>query len=856
MKKRDDPQVTRHEGNSARTTAGRPDGETCGLGGTVSERTDLVGHQLGEYQILAVIGSGGGGNVYRARHLRMERHVAVKVLPPALTSDPTMEARFLREVKTSARLLHQHIVTAFDAGTYQDMHYLVMELVEGKSFAEIVRLSGVLSIDDTIEYTLQAAKGLAHAHQHQVVHRDVKPSNIMCNDQQVVKILDMGLAHLRDRPSTMSNISGHGLTEHGLILGTIDYMSPEQANDAHQVDLRTDIYSLGCTVHYLLTGRPIYSGRIVEIMFGHARGPIPSLKDIRSDTPSPLDELFQRMVAKNPNDRPNSMHEIIEALEHCKQQAPSSEAAPAAPALDRSLPLATQPVPDTTAGRILSIDVGNYAARSATLSDHGDPVILTADGNPDAMRSVVAIGDGKCLVGKDALVHTAANHDFRRHLGQPQAKQSSKPEIPPEVLTAVMLRKVAEHSRTHHGYFPHCVLTVPGCFDEPGRKAIRDAGYIASLDVLDTINESSAVAIHFAHSRGLLNPNRAIELENWLILHLGSGSCEAAVMQFRGEELNTVAITGDAQFGCCEWDQRIAESLTHQFAISQEQIAENPALEHRIRIIAQQARQRLTQQPSVKLRYQLSGRTCEARLDRDQLNHLGLDLVQKLRGFTEQAVNLAPFDLSQLDQVVLSGGGGYLPAVRTLLTEFTGGPPRQIDEFGPVQGAALWASMFVDSQGYSRAVRIKERNPVALSVVAYDRKGKPKKVEIAKANAELPATRRITFRTMQAQQGSAQLQIILGDSPVVSECKLLGECSIFDLPHGTPAGEPMEVEFQIAANGQLLITSELVTTGRRVPVQINRRTGLTEEARTRWRDWLDNGLLCGLFDELPTNGED
>ena len=270
---------------------------------------------LGEYVLLNILGKGGMGVVYRARHRLMDRVVALKTLPPA-TIKPDSVQRFYREVKAAARLSHPNIVTAFDAGEHAGTHYLVMEYVVGRDLSAIVKQKGPLPLRQAIDYAQQAARGLEFAHDHGVVHRDVKPSNLLLNQEGVVKILDMGLARLNENlaggPEAME------LTGTGQILGTVDYMSPEQAEDVRSADQRSDIYSLGCTLFYLLTRRAAYGGEtIVKRILAHRDEPIPSVTEIRPDCPEKLDATIRRMLAKRAEERPQSMAEVIVELESC-----------------------------------------------------------------------------------------------------------------------------------------------------------------------------------------------------------------------------------------------------------------------------------------------------------------------------------------------------------------------------------------------------------------------------------------------------------------------------------------------------------------------------------------------------------
>ncbi|HIQ19687.1 MAG TPA: PEGA domain-containing protein [Planctomycetes bacterium] len=301
---------------------------------------------LGEYVVLDRIGAGGMGQVFRARHRQMDRVVAVKVLPPDAMGSAEAIKRFRREMRAAAKLMHPNIVAAYDAGEHQGIHYLVMEWVDGKDLAQVTKQRGTIPVPEAVGWILQAARGLEYAHQLGVVHRDIKPGNLLLDRQGTVKVLDMGLARMFEgREETAAS----RLTATGQVMGTIDYMAPEQSEDTHHADARADIYSLGCTLYRLLTGRSPYAAdSLVGILLAHRDAPIPSLRAARPEVSAELDAVFQKMLAKRPEDRYQSMAEVITALEACLSEVeqPASAVAQGArkdPALSSFLRGLSQP---------------------------------------------------------------------------------------------------------------------------------------------------------------------------------------------------------------------------------------------------------------------------------------------------------------------------------------------------------------------------------------------------------------------------------------------------------------------------------------------------------------------------------
>ena len=285
--------------------------ETFGEAGTLTAEEKDRHRTIGEYSLLEELGGGGMGRVFKAVHRKMNRTVAVKLLPESLVQSPESVERFHREVQALARLSHPNIVAVHDAGTADNTHFYVMDLVDGEDLARVVREHGPMRVEQALDCILQAARGLEYAHAQGVVHRDIKPSNLILDHDGTVKILDLGIARFQTTAETADD-----LTRTGCVLGTVDYMPPEQALNTRRADHRADIYSLGCTLYFLLTRQPLFGGdTVMERLVAHREGPVPSLRKACPAALEWLDRVFQKMVAKRPEDRYQSVAEAISDLE-------------------------------------------------------------------------------------------------------------------------------------------------------------------------------------------------------------------------------------------------------------------------------------------------------------------------------------------------------------------------------------------------------------------------------------------------------------------------------------------------------------------------------------------------------------
>ena len=378
---------------------------------------------FGDYIVITELGRGGMGTVLLARHRVMDRKVAIKILPVTALESASAVARFYQEVKVAGKLTHNNIVHAYDAGEHRGFHYLVMEYVDGHDLAQVVNEIGALPLSLAIDYLKQAAMGLEYAHGQKVVHRDIKPSNLLLDKQGVVKVLDMGLA--RVGTGDLEEQSLH-LTTTGQVMGTVEFMSPEQAEDTRLADARSDIYSLGCTFYRLLANRGPYSrDTVVKTILAHRGDPIPKLPVQGDPDFGKAQIVFEKMVAKKPDDRYQTVTALIQDLERIGDGssfnlqtgladdsitkapggngapiAPSNSGTPSAPTVERQPVIVPDQVPGSSAFQdqnfpktAIAVRITDETAQSAisTFNQQYDSVSSRSD--LDGRASIIDLSD-------------------------------------------------------------------------------------------------------------------------------------------------------------------------------------------------------------------------------------------------------------------------------------------------------------------------------------------------------------------------------------------------------------------------------------------------------------------------------
>jgi serine/threonine protein kinase len=378
-------------------------------------RAGATNFYVGKYVITDCIGRGGNGIVFRARHRLMRRDVALKTIDTrSLHQANEAMARFKREIEIVGRLEHANVVRALDVLETRTHTYLVLEFVAGLDLGAIVKQRGPLPIHEAIDYTIQAARGLQYAHSQGVIHRDMKPENLLLTKDGVVKLSDLGLAKVFEDPEDSE------LTVKGLCLGTPEYMAPEQAEDAHSADQRSDIYSLGATLFHLLTGQLPVQGKSYLHRLQHLlTSPPRPLRDVRPDAPPELAAVVDRMRARNPAHRPTTAEEVIRLLEPLAGLAPVED--PNSWPAQRKAELVLQLLGGHTAEAVSAahgICITDLERWRNAFVESGtkalDPNQQVADSAKTAGDSAKTIGDLHAKIGSQAMEIEMLRSSFSR----------------------------------------------------------------------------------------------------------------------------------------------------------------------------------------------------------------------------------------------------------------------------------------------------------------------------------------------------------------------------------------------------------------------------------------------------------
>ncbi|TWU66103.1 protein kinase domain-containing protein [Crateriforma conspicua] len=832
-----------------------------------------VHDRLGDYEIKSLLGSGGMGQVFLAEHVRMQRTVALKTLPVHRLGDAKAIERFFSEVRAASRVMHPNIVTAFDAGEQDGVPYLAMEYVDGKTLTQIVSEGGPLTVGDAADVIRQAALGLLHAHRAGVVHRDVKPGNLMRTTDGTVKVLDLGLAQISSlavdaiRPSAKtdagtsaadakSQIHGddktagkkqsRGKRRPGKLIGTLSFMSPEQLEDPESIDSRSDIYSLGATLYFLLTGRTPYPGEFLDQVYGHRHGEIPDLMQIRDDVDMNFANVFRRMMAKSPGARYNSLDEVIEDLSGyvASDSAPSwlQQLAPMqAIAQDSSTIIggSTYGGESTVARRteIVGLDLGMFdlAAASADLSGSLRNLTPGELGQP-LFRMVMTGSDGTMRFGDVATQRQSTNPDqvircLPMYFGQPTiGRQVCGRNCPPEVLMGAMIRRAMRQAWNRKQPPEAVAITVPSIYDQLHRRSIMQSATIAGLRSVRLVDRSLACVqlMMMQHQCGgtasaptddnplVLDdpaesePMPGDESRHVLFVGLTGQACEAVVVRCENGRLEQLGASGHWNHGTLIWIQRLvdlaAEMYSRSIDLDPRKTLRRAA---RLQTACERAIQSLIMLPSVKITIEAASHPVSVVVDRMQWMLRCEDLIDQVTEHIQQACERASIRPDEVDHVVGLGPLLRMPELKKRI--FAGVPAAanvtMADRHDVACGAAICLSGELPGRG---DIPMPPRNVASqqIGVLVEDAQGRSRILPIIPRGTILPAR---TNRRISAgkQKESLTLSLVESSGPLGKHWQSLGQYDFdLDLAKDSSAKRARMIGFEVDINGLLTVRAQ------------------------------------------------
>jgi eukaryotic-like serine/threonine-protein kinase len=825
---------------------------------------------IGEYLLLERIGAGGMGQVYRAEHRTMNREVAIKLLDEKLATSPNLINQFFSEVRAVAKLMHPNIVTAFDAGRAGNHHYLVMELVRGESLLQRINRQGPLSSREAVEVLEQSARALQCAHSFGVVHRDIKPSNMMLAEGGTLKVLDFGLALLGKMEADRD--------PKNIFMGTPEFMSPEQIEDADDVDPRSDLYSLGATLFYLLTGRTMYSGERMQVALAQIRQQAPALFLERSDVDLRLDAIFQRLVQKNRANRYADASELLDSLHtlnltdsgggiSARSGSPCSSHSPfnlfgSRLSADQSTDFVRGTSTLTKKSQIVAIDLGMIASTAAYFhpKDGPQPIYHGEDNHPH-LRNMLWSSRDKIKIGASAVAmrptHAAqVLHSVQRLIG---ATETPRPllgaSVPPIVPLAAMLRQIMDNAAVATDQADNAVVTVPSCYDQLHRRAVRDACRVAGIDLVQLVDKSVAAGLSWleVNSRvsGQGDRSKPCRL---LYVHLGGTGLEAAVLEAGPRVVRQLSSSGHWRLGTLRWQHLLTEYLVGVLRDRTGQsIQEDVAASTRLQRTVELTMDRLTRSGKVELRFEWRGVSIQQIVTQEGLLKIAPKLSEAITQCVSDAVRKADLELEHVDHLLLAGAMMKMRPLQQLVTSRL--PHRTqivpLAKSDIARGAALQAH-YLSQMTHS----LKSDELHGVGCAAYDlgllarhhQRGSLHPRVLMSASIPLPASCTKTLRPqVDSESGKSTfptLHLIESTNVGKENWNRLARLQPNEVFPDYAGNDPLQLRFDIDESG-ICSPSLLWPAGnRQVPFSGDELGELSEQELEQWQRWLETAMLC------------
>lgn len=812
--------------------------------------------RIGEYVIERMIGSGGMGRVYLARHQTMQRTVAIKTLPPEQTAQAWAVDRFYEEVRAAARLLHPNIATAFDAGHSSGVHFLAMEFINGVTLTNLVAAGGPMAIGEAVAAIRGAARGLAHAHAAGVIHRDVKPSNIMRTADGTVKVVDLGLALFATPQQLMQTRKELPNRAPGRLLGTVAFMSPEQLENPDFVDARSDIYSLGATLYFLLTGRAPYEGEFLDQIRGIRHDPLPELFSLRPDVDLRLEHVFRRMMAKRPQERYASLVEVLSDLA-------TYDIGDAGSAWITGLN-ASSFVSDTSTHRggstngelakVMGIDLGMFYATCAMAEPAGKVEVLTPMGDGRTQQRL-AIADGEPLIFGEAaaarreLQPGSVLHCLPLYIGQSKVDHLiNGRHCPAEVLLGMQIRKLMDNCWTERAY-PHAVaITVPSSYDQFHRKAIIQAANIAGIRSVRLVDRSMAVLQSWRHDNRQQNsiesvlPSaksppaaaNAFGERPQVVVSITGNATEVVVSRYRGSRIQQLSAIGQWHHGTLQWQQKlvdmVAESCVANYGFDPRHFLQTATL---LQVACERALPKFLLLETVNVSFQRGSKPVAVAVSRrewlDACEPLMLELLQMI----DMAIEAADINPARISHCFLLGILARIGDTRRRIekkfgddTEFS-----LIERTDVARGAALCVAGELPGRG-EIPLPPQPATTHDFGLLVVDAKNRRRIRPIIPRGTAIPArtNRRIAASSVKTQV----LTVVESSTWRETSWRSLGSHR-FD----TNAQDAfVELTFEVDVDGQLLIRRRDPNSGGYAKLPSLPIATLTQEEVQQWTEWV------------------
>jgi hypothetical protein len=817
-----------------------------------------VPKQIGDYAIRELIGTGGMGQVFLAEHKRMQRMVAIKMLPIQRMADEKALERFYDEVRAASRLMHPNIVTAFDAGESDGVHYLAMEYVDGETLTEIVARNGPFSVGAAASLIRQAALGLLHAHRAGIVHRDVKPGNLMRASDGTVKVLDLGLAQMSSANMVSENgepveDQGIGKKSRGRLVGTLSFMSPEQLEDSDSADTRSDIYSLGATMYFMLTGRPPYTGELLDLVYGHRHGKIPDLMQARDDVDMKFANIFDRMMAKSPDERYVSLDEVIDDL---SEYAAKTDAPVWTSDFTQQT---TQPDHTTVSGgstsgstlRVLAIDFGMFYSAAAEASPTGGVKLLSAGADKNSLfRMAVASEDDKLIYGGAAMARRAEHaqsvvHCLPMYIGKPLVEREiAGRQCPPEVLMAMMFRRIKQNSWPGKS-LPHATaITIPASYDQLHRRSVLKAARMAGLPSVRLVDRSIAsVQSLLVEHEGELLDSAASSLEqtqDQTILFVGvtGQATEAAVIRRDSSRIHQLSSAGHWHTGTLPWLHRLVD-LTAKAFVKQHKIdpRKSPKTAAGLQMACERAMNSMLLLSSVNIKIDVQKTQKAVRIERRHWLQACETLGTGVRRAIKRACREASVSLGDIDLCVTMGPLLRIPTVRNAVLRGHNQDMtfQQMDRSDTARGAAACLASELPGRG-DISMPPRGVTSQSIGIVVEDVKRRTRILPIIPKGTSLPArtNRRLT---VGAERSSMTLSLVESSGVDSDDWHSLGR---YDFQIGDSKSRARMIGFEINVNGLLTVRAQEPGTSGSTRLPSLPRSGMSEESILEWTEWLDS----------------